>query len=179
MSDRIGYALPEDSRPRMPEAQPGDPIVNAIVAVMTHADAIQSALAAMNAERDQLLADVERAEESAHVAECENERMAEMLEAAEAQAAAMTAEYARRGEALAEMQDEAVKWKADAERLAGALDAIAGEGKPGAPALLAYYHTGEAPGHEDACEAPEVCGHCLAVREARTALAAHRAGGGK
>jgi len=53
-----------------------------------------------------------------------------------------------------------------------------------APALLAaleavseimpWYHKGEAPGHMDACGNPDNCGHCLAMRKARAALAAAR-----
>lgn len=33
-----------------------------------------------------------------------------------------------------------------------------------------YYHKGEAPGHEDSCENPDNCGHCLTMREVATAI---------
>jgi len=36
--------------------------------------------------------------------------------------------------------------------------------------VMAYYHKGEAPGDEDACEAPDQCMHCLVTRQARAVL---------
>ena len=37
--------------------------------------------------------------------------------------------------------------------------------------IATYYHKGEAPGHEDACENPDCCGHCLAMRKVDAAIA--------
>lgn len=37
--------------------------------------------------------------------------------------------------------------------------------------IASYYHKGEAPGHLDACENPDNCGHCLAMRKVNAALA--------
>lgn len=37
--------------------------------------------------------------------------------------------------------------------------------------IASYYHKGEAPGDLDACENPDNCGHCLAMRATRAALA--------
>ena len=36
--------------------------------------------------------------------------------------------------------------------------------------IMAYYHK-SVPGHEDSCENPENCGHCLAVKFAMQAIA--------
>ena len=36
--------------------------------------------------------------------------------------------------------------------------------------IAAMYHKGEAPGDLDACENPDNCGHCLAMRAARSAI---------
>ena len=36
--------------------------------------------------------------------------------------------------------------------------------------IARMYHKGEAPGHEDACECPDNCGHCLAVRRVVAAI---------
>ena len=37
--------------------------------------------------------------------------------------------------------------------------------------IASYYHKGEAPGHLDACENPDNCGHCLAMRATNAAIA--------
>jgi len=37
--------------------------------------------------------------------------------------------------------------------------------------IMPYYHKGEAPGHLDACENPDCCGHCKAMRLYRAAIA--------
>ncbi len=37
--------------------------------------------------------------------------------------------------------------------------------------IAAMYHKGEAPGHLDACECPDCCGHCLAMRGVNAAIA--------
>jgi len=69
------------------------------------------------------------------------------------------------------VEDGAGDWSGEyvpaviAAQLLKALADIAGKGKPGYPALLAYYHdTGN-------CENPDNCGHCLRIKEARRAIA--------
>ena len=36
--------------------------------------------------------------------------------------------------------------------------------------IARYYHKGDAPGHLDACENPDNCGHCLAMRKVDAAI---------
>ncbi len=40
----------------------------------------------------------------------------------------------------------------------------------GLRAIARMYHKGEHSGHADACEAPDNCGHCLAMRKVDAAL---------
>jgi len=50
------------------------------------------------------------------------------------------------------------------------------EALEGLVSIAEMYHKGEAEGHLDACENPDNCGHCLAMRKVESALARASAG---
>ena len=64
------------------------------------------------------------------------------------------------------------EWVANARLIAAAPDLL--EACEQMAEIMTYYHTGEAQGHEDACENPDCCGHCKAMRLYRAAIAKAR-----